>query len=432
MNVPKPRKLVPAKKASSKTTKKSSKHKAVAPRVNPLDDPAALTRPLTPRLLDQQVRANTDLYAAPAEAEIAGQRRVSGQMQANVPVWFQQYQDALKQSTQAGGAATLAATGIQQNAVNTTAQLSAQDNAAQLAAMQADATSRGALVDPKVAAEMSQGLLARRAAGDAQTALTAGLGAAQVGYRSGQEGVAAGQRLSAQLGEAQRGRNIDKAAGELATKKGQFAVTNRQKLIDSEHTKQIENKAFKLNVEKAAADASNDAASIAVRRAATKATSKTAAAGRRTSERNTLRRLQSSERTTDKQLQNTNTQKALDREAAKERAKISAGGGGRVTPAERRRRTDAVNDATDTRDKAVSRAKAILADPTIAAIPGAPSAKVRRGLETAYPKAPKEVIDYALAAALGSKAGVTKKGQPSAAARFYAYLRDLSSGRRSK
>ena len=43
--------------------------------------------------------------------------------------------------------------------------------------------------------------------------------------------------------------------------------------------------------------------------------------------------------------------------------------------------------------------------------------------------APKEVIDYALAAALGSKARVTAKGQKSAAARYYDYIKRIKSGK---
>ncbi len=45
------------------------------------------------------------------------------------------------------------------------------------------------------------------------------------------------------------------------------------------------------------------------------------------------------------------------------------------------------------------------------------------------PGAPKEVVDYALAAALRSKAGVTAKGQKSAAARYYDYIKRIKSGK---
>ena len=223
------------------------------------NDPEALTAPLTPATLDARVAADTALYAAPAERELAGQRAVHGQMQAAVPVWYQDYRNSLAQATQRTQQAYGAALGVQQNVANTTSALDAQQGAQLQQGMQADAAARGASVDPSIAATAQQAATSRRAQMDAQQGLTAGLGAAQTGYRAGQEIVGAGQQLSASLDEAARGRNLDKAGDKLAVQKGQFATETRQKLIDAEHTKQLERKAFGLSVEKAKADADRDA-----------------------------------------------------------------------------------------------------------------------------------------------------------------------------
>lgn len=228
------------------------------------NDPNALTAPLTPRTLDQQVQAQTSLYAAPAEQALNDRQAVSNQMAVNIPSWFADYQAAQQHATDQTKTAYGAAIGASQNAAASGSALDAQQQATQQAQMQADATIRGGTVDPAIAAQAQQASASRRAGVDTQTALTSGLGAAQTAYRAGQQTVGAAQKLQAQQGEAQRSRNIATDRGTLAAKKGDFATTTRQKLIDAEHTKQLENKAFGLNVQKAADATAATSAKIAL------------------------------------------------------------------------------------------------------------------------------------------------------------------------
>jgi hypothetical protein len=118
--------------------------------------------------------------------------------------------------------------------------------------------------------------MARRGSMDAFTGLQAGLGAATAGLAANREVVGAGQRVTAQQAERNVGLNLDKTARALATDKGNYATTFRQKLIDAEHTKQLENKAFGLNVEKAQADVEAKAASLKDRATARATTNRNA------------------------------------------------------------------------------------------------------------------------------------------------------------
>jgi hypothetical protein len=224
--------------------------------------------PLTPETLAQQVAAQAGLAYGGQEQEISGQRAVSAQMQRNIPAWYQDYQNALAMATQQRQGAYAGAQAAQANTAASSSALDAQQRAQTGQAMQADAATRGATVDPALAVQSQQAAASRRGTLDQMSSLTAATGAAEVAYGANRQVVGAGQKLSAQLGEAQRGRNIDTAAQELAGEKGQYATSTRQKLIDSEHTKQLENKAFGLNVEKAKADVQIKTASLANQRAA--------------------------------------------------------------------------------------------------------------------------------------------------------------------
>lgn len=228
-----------------------------------LDDPAALTAPLTPRTLNQQVQASADLYAGGAEQKLADEQRQASTVAVSIPAWFQQYQDAQAAATQATRDATANAVAQQQNATSSTYGLD-KANADQVGVTTAaTAASAGGVADPAIAAQAQQAALSRRSAGDAQTRLTAGLGASQVSYRAGQETVGAAQKLRAQLDQQGRQNDLGAKSQQLAKDKGNYAATARQKLIDAEHTKQIENKAFNLNATKAEQDAAARAAALA-------------------------------------------------------------------------------------------------------------------------------------------------------------------------
>jgi hypothetical protein len=216
-----------------------------------LDDPAALTAPLTPRTLGEQVAAQTNLAYSGQQTALQGQQGVHAQMETNIPAWFQAYNDTLAHASAAQERANAAAVAAQQNAADTSTAVDSQQRASLQSGLQADAITRGATVDPSVAATGQQAAASRRSSMDAFTGLQAGIGAATAGLAANRQVVAAGQGLSALQGERNVGLNLDRTAQTLAADRGNFAVTARQKLIDSEHTKTLENKAFDLNTQKA-------------------------------------------------------------------------------------------------------------------------------------------------------------------------------------
>lgn len=260
-------KLKPKAKAKAKS-KAPAKKKTTAP-ATPAVDP-----------LQQTAQAATNLQFAGAEAALAGQGAVHQQMQANVPAWFQEYQNALAQSTNRTQQAYAGAVGAQANTAATASALDAQQRAALGQAAQADAATRGAVVDPAIAAQGQQAAASRQAMLAAQTGLTAGLGGAETAYRSNREVVGAGQKLSARQDEAQRGRNLGVQAIDLARQKGLALTKNTADLLDAEHQRALEDKAFGLNEQKAVADVQLKTAGLQERRRARVTTGRQKAAAR--------------------------------------------------------------------------------------------------------------------------------------------------------
>lgn len=254
-------KIKPVVKAKAKPKPPAPKGKTPTQTVT--FDPNA---PLTAATLNQNVQAATQQAYGGAEQSLQGQQAVSQQMMRNIPSWFADYQNALATATSTTRQAYADAGAAQQTAAASSSVLDASQRAALTGQAQQDAASRGATVDPALLAQMQQAASARRSTADAGTALTGQLGAAEVGFRANRETVGAGQELTALQQEAQRGRNLDVKAGELAKEKGAYAVTARQKLIDAEHTKLLENKAFGLNERKAVDDATAAAAEIDIKR----------------------------------------------------------------------------------------------------------------------------------------------------------------------
>jgi hypothetical protein len=301
------RKLKP--KVKARRPKAKAKPSTATPR--PLD----LTAPLNEDTLNQQVGAATALQFGGAEAELAGQRGVNAQMMRNIPSWFADYQNALAQATNRTQQAYGAALGVQQNMANTSSALDTQQRAALAQGLQADATTRGAQVDPALGIQSQQAASARRAMLDQYAGLTAGLGAAETGFRANRQVVGAGQGLSALMDETQRGRNIGTAAQNLAREKGQYAVKTRQDLINLEHTKDLERKAFGLNVAEAEADVAADVQASRDRAAA--------------------RRLQSRNQRANRNL---SAARLAEQQRHNRATEASVGGRGGLSPAEQQRR----------------------------------------------------------------------------------------------
>jgi hypothetical protein len=216
--------------------------------------------------LNQQVIAGVGLQYGAADQALGGQRAVSQQQAAQIPGYFQQYQDALRNATQQTGSAYAAAAGIQQNAAASASTLDAQQRAALAGQAQASAQLRGATVDPAIAAQGQQAAAARQATAAAGVGLTAQLGAAETGYRANREVVGAGQKLQALTAEQQRARAIEGQQFALNREKGLAAVKLKGDLQSAQRQAELEDKVFGLNVDKAASAAAAQQQAIEDRR----------------------------------------------------------------------------------------------------------------------------------------------------------------------
>lgn len=420
----------PATRSKVPTAQLSAKHRAMrsanAAKVkarSAATDPEALTAPLNPTTLDAQVQASANLYAAPAEQEIAGQRAVSQHQMTVIPAWFQDYQNALSQSTQRTAQAYSAALGVQQNVANSSSALDANQRAAQQQQMQTDATARGATLDPAGAARDQQAAASRRSMLDAQQQHTAAIGAHEVAFRGAREAVGAGQKLTALTDEARRGRNIDVAAGKLALEKGQYAVKTRQDLINTEHTKQLERKAFGLESAKAAADAETDATNAQTKATSVKVRAKTEAAKLRLREaENDAKALLDAARLTNDatMIRIAEGQLKVAQQRARAYAKgqtaVAAGG---VTVAQQTARNQAIRDL----DGEYSNARAFVK--RLKSAKARDPEAIRMILKEEFPKLPKEGQERIVAEFIGEPGGA-KKG--TAAKRYRELQARLRSG----
>ena len=408
-----------------------------------LDDPNALTQPLTPRLLNQQVQSATNLNFGEADRDLQSRQAQAAQTQASIPQWFSDYQAALQHATDTTKAAYAGAAARQQNATDSTYNLDTAAAGQQQQAMQADAATRGATVDPAVAAMAQQAALSRRSAGDIQTGLTSALGAANVSYRGGQQVVGAAQQLVAQRDQANRQGALGQESKDLAAKKGDYAVTTRQKLIDSEHTKQIENKAFDLNKQKAADDVTIKTATLKQKAAADAA--KLADTQQYHSDTIAIRR--GVDPVTGKKLPKTTSPaaalSAYKLRFLKEHGYLPPTGNPKdkpgldgITPAERKSRNTAVQQLEDDRQSATDYAMSLVKllpklPPVINPSTGKPYPAdfiVRRKLTKQFPHASPVVIDFAVTAATAKK-----NGKPTRAGNAYRKHRsDIQRGLVSK
>lgn len=396
------RSKVPTSQLSAKY-KKLRKSNAASAKAN---DPNALTAPLTPKLLGQQVSAQANLAYGQQEQSLNDAATVNTMNQQQVPSWFQQYQGALAHAESATKGAYAGALAYQQNGASSLARLDAQNNAAIGAQQQQAAATSGGSVDPATVQMAQQAAASRQQALASQSALTAGLGAANVVYRAGQQVVGAGQQVKAQLDEASRGRDIGVKKQRVAAEKGQYAATTRQKMVDAEHTKQLENKAFGLNEQKAAADVRLKTAALNE----TAARDKTASTDRRLA-------LQTRQQIASADRASREHEGRLTRLTRKATAHTIATAGN-ISPTERRRRNTAVDKMETQRAATVSYARQVAGQlPKLKPVIDPATGKsfpanfiLRRQLEKKYPGASREVIDYALAEALGSKSGVKNAG----------------------
>lgn len=370
-----------------------------------LDDPAALTAPMTPRTLAEQVQASTGLAFSNQDQELAGQRGVHQQMQQAIPSWFEAYKASLARGTAVQMAANAQAVAAAQQAGDSAAALDASQRGQQQATMAADAASRGATVDPSIAAQGQQAAASRHASQAAFTGLQAGLGAASTGLAANRETVAAGQQVSAQMGERNVGLNIDRAAKILAQDKGKFATEFRQKLIDAEHTKQLENKAFGLSAAKANADVAIERDKLKAKVKSDKVRNQLKAA-----ELRAQREMDAATRSNNRariDIARDQLAVAQRRARAYERGQATSSAGG-VTVAEQRRRNDAISRIGSDYAKALAAARRAMSNPKLANPAG-----IGRALDTLFPKLPKAARNKIIGQATGKVTAAQRRSYQS-------------------
>lgn len=122
-------------------------------------------------------------------------------------------------------------------------------------------------------------------------------------------------------------------------------------------------------------------------------------------------------------------QKSRDRQVSLQKSRNYAEAGG-VSPIQIAKRNTSVKKIETSRSDAMARVQALrkTASQPNSGFSFSP-AVIRGVLKDEFKNAPPEVIDYVLAAAFGRKAGVTKKGQPTAAARYTALINAIKSGK---
>lgn len=127
------------------------------------------------------------------------------------------------------------------------------------------------------------------------------------------------------------------------------------------------------------------------------------------------------------QLENSALQGRANRRVRLKTAQLGAKAQGYVSPADQRRRNTSVQQAEQARANAVSAIKTWQARYK-AKGKTFTTQHAKMVLEEEVGKVPQAVLDYALAAGFGRKAGVTKRGQRSAARRYHDYINALKSG----
>lgn len=238
---PKPKRVRPKGRAQAKQKRQPATSRPVVPSNDPL-------APLTGRGLRREVDALAQLQYGGQERELANQRAISQQAQANIPGWYQSYKDTLTGMQQAQQQAYQAG---QQAAYSQANQMFAQQQGAlqqQGQQAQADAAARGVTADASVQTQALQGASQNQAMGTAFGGLIGAQGASQNAIQGARVNAVAGQQLQAQNTELAQRRKIEQMAADLAADKGVFKVKARGDIRTSERTYDLNRKAFGLDV----------------------------------------------------------------------------------------------------------------------------------------------------------------------------------------
>jgi hypothetical protein len=220
---------------------------------------SSLTDLLTEEGLRKELEASTRLEFGPTERAIQADLRASQGRHGDITGWFQDYQNKL-----AGGKADTAKAyseasaqfqaGMKEAGVQDT---NAREDLKQTA--EADAELRGVPVDRQGAADSVNAAAARQNVQGSFGGMIASQGANQRAYFNDKERIGSGEAASQHMKELARERGIRADLRELARSKGDFAVTERGRLRESDRSYKSQLSAEALDRESLSIDAQNSA-----------------------------------------------------------------------------------------------------------------------------------------------------------------------------
>lgn len=221
--------------------------------------PNPVTAPLEPKTLRKEVRSRTNLEYRPLERKLGGELRASNQRVRDVGNWWGEYLAQVAglraDTTNAYANAATQTQGLidQSSAIDTanTQRLNTEEAAS--AALRGQAPS-GEAAQREAAAQAQRNYLSSAMGG-----ANAARGANQYAYLTDKQRIGAGQSIASRREEQKRGISIRQDQRELAKSRGDFAVKTRGDLRDKERDYLIQRRAFPLEKQKLANEASNDA-----------------------------------------------------------------------------------------------------------------------------------------------------------------------------
>lgn len=191
--------------------------------------------------LKHQIAANTNLKYGPAEADLKQNLLISGAQQTRNAQWYDQYRQQIQAATAQQAQNEQALTNQLGQVANGSQGLAQGINAQQIAGMQADAANRGATVDPNLQQTQTQAAGVRDSVERGYAGQLVGQQANLVGYLNALTAVAGKQKLE-QIGKDQGNQAaIRKQQSDLATQKGDFAVSSDQQARSDESKNILQN-----------------------------------------------------------------------------------------------------------------------------------------------------------------------------------------------
>lgn len=211
-----------------------------------------------------QVAAAQRLKYDPQRQEIAGQIRASRQQGRNVATWFDDYLEANRRAeARAKETAQQTAASIGQIADRSGA-TDRTNRQEMIAALRADAQTRGATVDPSLDATGVQAEASRRVGLDESAAGSLRTGQNQANYLGNEGRIGAGRKVQALTGEANRRANLRRTRADLRREEADYGQQVRQGLETTAFNQQVAQAGLGIRLKQTSISAKNAATSQAL------------------------------------------------------------------------------------------------------------------------------------------------------------------------